>query len=72
MIPVRITPDGPTPAVMTAEDYVTRAGGNFEKNAFYESEVARRVETFGSIAHVFQHVRVAACAGRKAFCARDQ
>ena len=53
MIPVRNTADGSAPAVMTPEDYIARAGASFEKNAFYESEVARRVETFGNIAHVF-------------------
>jgi hypothetical protein len=30
-----------------------RAESRFEKNVFYESEVARRLETFGNIAHAF-------------------
>jgi hypothetical protein len=42
-----------TPNVMTPEEYAQRAGANFDKNPFYEKETARRVETFGSIAHVF-------------------
>src|SRR6202045_5521336 len=51
LIPVRTTPQGSCPAVMTPADYEKRAGANFEKTAFYESEVAHRVETFGDIAH---------------------
>src|SRR6266480_1112662 len=47
MIPMRMTAEGPAPALTTVEEYITRVGANFEKNAFYESEVARRVETFG-------------------------
>ena len=39
--------------VLTVEDYVQRAGAFFEKEGFFESEAARRVETFGNIAHVF-------------------
>jgi hypothetical protein len=53
MIPIRVSPQGTAPAVMTPADYEKRAGANFEKNAFYESEVTHRVETFGNIAHVF-------------------
>lgn len=40
-------------AVMTPDDYVHGAEQYFQNNAFYESEVARRTEHFGSIAHVF-------------------
>lgn len=53
LIPVRVTAAGASPVVLTVEDYITRAGANFEKSAFYESEISRRVETFGNIAHVF-------------------
>ena len=53
LIPMRANANGATPSVMTVEDYITRAGANFEKNPFYESEAARRVEEFGTIAHVF-------------------
>ncbi len=53
LIPIRVTASAICPAVLTVEDYVTRAGASFQKSAFYESEVARRVETFGNIAHVF-------------------
>jgi hypothetical protein len=53
LVSMRTTADGTMPVVMTVEDYITRAGANFEKSPFYESEAARRVETFGSIAQVF-------------------
>ncbi len=53
LIAIRTTAGVSTPAVMTPDEYAQRAGANFEKNAFYESEVARRVESFGAIAHVF-------------------
>jgi len=53
LIAIRTTAGVSTPAVMTPDEYAQRAGANFEKNAFYESEVARRVETFGNIAHIF-------------------
>ena len=36
-----------------AETYITRSGAYFLKNGFYESELSRRVEVFGPIAHVF-------------------
>jgi len=67
LIPVRVTPRGPAPAVMTVEDYVQRAGASFEKTAFYESEVARRVETFGNIAHVFSTYESRRAPGEKPF-----
>jgi len=67
LIPIRVTPQGPAPAVMTVEDYVQRAGGSFEKTAFYESEVARRVETFGNIAHVFSTYESRHAPGEKPF-----
>lgn len=38
---------------LTPEDYVTRSGPMLEKDGFFEIETARRIETFGNIAHVF-------------------
>jgi hypothetical protein len=67
LIPIRTTPQGSDPAVMTPEDYEKRAGANFEKNAFYESEVARRIETFGNIAHVFSTYESRRAPGEKPF-----
>jgi hypothetical protein len=53
IIPVRLTQGGTEPRVLTVEEYVHRAQPNFEKGGFYESEVARRVEIFGSVAQAF-------------------
>jgi len=39
--------------VMTADDYATASGKYLEENGFFEKEVARRLESFGNIAHVF-------------------
>lgn len=39
--------------VLTADDYVERSSKSLEENGFFEKEVSRRTESFGSIAHVF-------------------
>jgi hypothetical protein len=39
--------------VMSPDDYEHGAGPYFKEHAFYESEIARRTERFGNIAHVF-------------------
>jgi hypothetical protein len=67
LIPVRQTPQGSLPSAMTPEQYQERAGANFQKNAFYESEVAHRVETFGAIAHVFSTYESRRAPGEKPF-----
>ena len=41
------------PLVLDVEGYIARVEPLFEKNGFYEREVARRVEEFGQIAHVW-------------------
>jgi hypothetical protein len=56
-----------TPSVMTPDEYGQRAGANFEKNPFYEMEVARRVEGFGAIAHVFSTYESRRAPGEKPF-----
>ena len=38
---------------MSVEDYAKGAGGYFAKNAFYESPIVNRVETFGNVSQVF-------------------
>ena len=72
LISMRVTADGPAAQVMSPDDYAKRAGANFEKNAFFESELARRVETFRLHRARLQHVRIAARSRRQAVCARDQ
>lgn len=55
----RLIPTGPRQAggygsrALTVEDYVTRGAPLFEKEGFFETERARRTESFGQIAHVF-------------------
>ncbi len=55
----RLIPTGPRQAggygsrVLGVEDYVVRGNEIFDKEGFFEKETARRVETFGNIAHVF-------------------
>jgi hypothetical protein len=55
----RLIPTGPRPGggvgsrVLTVDEYITRAAAFFDKEGFFEREVARRTETFGSIAHAF-------------------
>lgn len=55
----RLIPTGPRPSnaygsrVLTVEDYVTRGSALFEKEGFFEKEVARKSESFGQIAHIF-------------------
>lgn len=55
----RLIPTGPRPGggygsrALTVEDYVTRSAPLFEKEGFFETESARRTESFGQIAHVF-------------------
>jgi hypothetical protein len=39
--------------VLSVDDYISRAEPFFEKEGFYEKEVARRAEMFGQIAHIF-------------------
>jgi len=43
----------PQARILTPEDYVARAAPVFEQNGFFEREVARTVETFGALTHVF-------------------
>ena len=39
--------------VMMLEDYITTSGPFLEKNGFFEREIGRKMEQFGSVVHVF-------------------
>lgn len=39
--------------VLSPEDYISRSSAALMKDGFFEREVARTVETYGNIAHVF-------------------
>lgn len=55
----RLIPTGRRPTgeqvmrVLTPHDYVTNAGSRLEQDGFFEREIGRQTQTFGSIAHVF-------------------
>ena len=55
----RLIPSGPRPGggygarVVTVEDYITRSAPLMEAQGFFETEIARKTDTFGNIAHVF-------------------
>ena len=56
----RLIPTGINPTtkqgvgrVFTPEEYIERSSPRMAKEGFYESEIARRVETFSTITHVF-------------------
>jgi len=54
LIPTAVPQNGPpVTRVLSPEDYVTQAGPRLEKDGFYEREIARKVERYGHIAHVF-------------------
>src|SRR3954466_15748928 len=44
---------GATARVLDVEGYIQRSGAVLERDGFFEREIARRMETFGNIAHVF-------------------
>lgn len=50
----RLVPVGPTgPRVLTPQDYADRAGTAFAKDGFFETEIERRTERYGNVAHVW-------------------
>jgi len=55
----RLIPTGPRPGggygsrALAVDDYIGRSSGFFEKEGFYEKEVARVTEQFGQIVHAF-------------------
>jgi len=53
LVPAAPRPDGSAPPALSPEDYVKRASGSFEKSGFFEQEIARQAESFGTITHVF-------------------
>jgi len=67
LIYLRVTPEGPVPNVMTPDEYAKRLTANTEKNPFFEAEIARRVESFGNIAHVFSTYESHRAPGDKPF-----
>jgi len=67
LIPVRNTPQGGAPQVWTPEQYAEHATPLFAKQGFFETEISRRMETFGNIAHVFSTYESRHAPGEKPF-----
>jgi hypothetical protein len=69
LIPVGAAPNGGAERyrLLSVEDYVNRAGGNFKQNGFFENEVSRKQEQFGHIAHVFSTYESRHVKGEKPF-----
>ena len=54
MIRTSVDNDGkPQALVMDVEEYISTTTGFFKDQGFFEWEVARRIDIFGNIAHVF-------------------
>lgn len=53
LIPTRTTQDSSSLIFMTTEDYIQKAGAYLEENGFFEKEISREVDTFGSMTQVF-------------------
>lgn len=53
LIPTRIVEGKPQLTFLTPSDYVERSGAWLEENGFFEKEITRKVETFGTITHAF-------------------
>lgn len=68
LIPIRKQQDGSFEhKPLTVEEYVQSASSYFEKDGFYESEVARRTEQFGQMAVVFTTYESRHAKGEKPF-----
>ena len=54
LIPASRRADGTVvPRVLSVDDYVTQIGPQLERNGFFEREIGRRTETFGTVTHAF-------------------
>lgn len=54
MIPIAPKRDGGfAPVILTVDGYIERSGNYVETNGFFESEISRKTERFGNLAHVF-------------------
>ena len=54
LIPTRVSNDGhPTLLHLSPEDYIERSGKWLEENGFFEKELSRKTDTFGTMTHIF-------------------
>ena len=50
---VAVSDDKIRPQMLDVEGFIKRSASYFEKNGFFEKEIARRTEQFGQIAHAW-------------------
>ena len=54
LMPARVRADGSADVVVwSADDYVKTAGAGLERSGFFEREINRKTEAYGSILHAF-------------------
>lgn len=54
LIPVIVRQDEPASIrVFSVDEFIETAGPAFDRDGFYETEIARRTDQFGHIAHIF-------------------
>ncbi|MEW5983657.1 MAG: hypothetical protein AB1806_14980 [Acidobacteriota bacterium] len=53
LIPAAPRRDGAAPVALSPDDYVQRTSESFMKNGFFETEIARTTDGFGTVVHVF-------------------
>lgn len=53
LIPAAPRRDGSAPPSFSPDEYVQRTSDSFLKNGFFEAEIYRTIESFGTITHVF-------------------
>jgi hypothetical protein len=68
LIPTRLSPDGrPLADVFDLDGYIASRSPMFEKDAFFESEIARETFVFGNIAHVLSAYELRRAPGEPPF-----
>ena len=53
LIPIANSPQGSFPVYMSVDDYIERAGSQFNQMGFFEQEIARTEEQYGGMVHLF-------------------
>lgn len=68
LVPTRPRPEGGAIAdVFDVEGYIASRSPMFEKDSFFETEIARRTFVFGNIAHILSSYELSRSPGEKPF-----
>jgi hypothetical protein len=68
LVPTRLAPDRrPVADVFDVDGYIASRTPMFEKDSFFETEIARRTFVFGNIAHVLSSYELSRAPGEKPF-----